>query len=229
MPYRRRRKEIAMNIHKSCVDHLRAFCTSSGIGPLSAGHAHEFVAAFCGHSTAAGLRAEKKCALVNLPEADVIIPDYAMIALRISQIPSLAAVAPHVERIVRSLCEHLVSEGHFTGKVWDESDLIDLVESHIIPEYGSQILDGLAGEMATTNAYFEGIDVNDVEIRKSEDGVQLIINGTLDGENDPDKPFTGTSIKFEAVVNLDCVAGRFGFSAPEIELGGEVDMSGYYD
>lgn len=78
-----------MAIHKDCADHLRAHYRATTGGRLSSGDAHELVAAFFGYNSGAALRAEGAYPVEDLPQADILIPDLAIMALRRQQISGL--------------------------------------------------------------------------------------------------------------------------------------------
>jgi hypothetical protein len=62
-----------------------------------------------------------------------------------------------------------------------------------------------------------------------DDAFTAMISGSLNGKNDPDKPFHGDKIAFETLMTFSRVAGRVAYSDPELETSGEIDMSDYYD
>ncbi|MGZ7870471.1 hypothetical protein ACXR8U_33110 (plasmid) [Methylobacterium radiotolerans] len=217
-----------MSLHKECADHLRANYRHLTGKKLSAGHAHELVAAFFGYGTGAALRSETKYPLAAIEEAAILIPDLRLMDRRIQEIENLPGDLPPTDDLASRLCDFLVEEGYFTGEIWRTRDLAEHVSSRV-RDNPSAIMDDLAGEMATTNAYFDGPDIDEIAIDVGEDALVATLSGTLDGEQDQDRAFHGDKIVFATTMTLERVAGRIAFFEPELDTGGGVDDSDYYD
>jgi len=217
-----------MTIHKDCADHLRQFVSAAG-ATLRAGHAHELVAAFFGYGTGAALRAESSYSIAQLSEADILIPDAETLHQRTQDMPELPDEARDVDSVVTALCDFLRTQGHFSGEVWRTEDLAEYVKDDYLPTHHMlTIMDELAGEMAETNASFDGPDFDEATIESDEDGVKVTVTGVLEGDTDLDRPFSGDKIDFTCEVAFDRVAGRVAFRRPDVSAGGSVDDS-YYD
>ncbi|WP_244550940.1 hypothetical protein [Bradyrhizobium sp. Rc2d] len=91
------------------------------------------------------------------------------------------------------------------------------------------IEDALSGEMAMTNAFFDELYIDKVSLDLGNDVLVANVSGALNGENDPDKPFSGDSIVFTTMMTFERVAGRIGYRRPELETSGAIDDSHYYD
>ncbi len=91
------------------------------------------------------------------------------------------------------------------------------------------IEDDLSSEIATTNAYFDELYIDEVALDIGQDALVALISGSLNGETDQDRAFHGDSIAFTTVMTFQRVAGRVAYEKPELETSGAVDMSKYYD
>lgn len=217
-----------MTIHKDCADHLRQYVSAAG-ATLGAGHAHELVAAFFGYGTGAGLRAESSYPIEQLPEADVLVPDVGMLHQRTQYIAELPDEIRDIDEVVSVLCSFLQAKGHFSGEIWRTEDLAEYVKDDYLPTHHMlTIMDELSGEMAETNASFDGPDFDEASVESNEDGVKVTVTGVLEGDTDLDRPFSGDKINFTCEVAFDLVAGRVAFRRPDISASGSVDDS-YYD
>lgn len=218
-----------MSIQKQCADFLRDYHRQLTSGKLGAGHAHELVAAFFGYKTAAALQAESAYPLDELEGADILIPDLRLMDERVKQLQGLPANLASIDDLAAQLCEFLVKDGHFSGEVWRTRDLEDSIDADFIQKNQMRIMDDLSDEMAATNATYDELYVEEVEVESDIDTLVATASGSLNGDNDPDKPFSGDKITFNAVITFMRVAGRTAFANPEIETSGAVDTSGYYD
>ena len=217
-----------MTIQKDCADHLREYVSAAG-ATLGAGHAHEVVAAFFGYGTGAALRADDGYPVENLLDADILVPDPAMLARRTQEIDALPDEVRNIEDVVSVLCGFLQAQGHFKGEVWRTEDLAGYVKDDYLPSHHMlTIMDELSGEMAETNASFDGPDFDEASIETDDDSVKVSVTGVLEGDTDLDRPFSGDKINFTCVVAFDRVAGRVAFRKPDITASGGVDDS-YYD
>ncbi len=218
-----------MSLQKQCADFLRAYYHSVTGAKLGAGHAHELAAAYFGYSTAAALRAEAKYPLEELGGADILIPDLNLLEQRMKQLEGLATNLPSVDDLASALGEFLIAAGAFSGQIWQTWDLADYINADFIQKDTSIIENDLAGEIAITNAYYDELYVDDVNIATGPDALVATASGNLNGENDPDKGFFGDSIAFKSVITLYRVAGRVAFKEPRLETSGAVDTSRYDD
>ena len=219
-----------MTILKQCADHLRAQYSNRTGGKLKSGHAHELAAAFFGYGTAAAARAEKTYPLDALRRAEIMIPDLSMMDTRIDEISGTPDdLLPLVDDLAKQLVAFLGTCGVFTGKVWWTRKLKEYIEVSFIPENVLTIEDSLAGEMAETNAYFDEVYPEDIEVDVNDDGVTVEVVGSLNGETHEDKPYCGDSINFTSTITLGRVAGRTAFLAPDMETSGSVDYSAFED
>lgn len=218
-----------MSIKKQCADHLRVSYTAATGARLSAGHAHELVAAFFGYPTAAALQAEVAYPIDELPRADVLIPDLATLEARRLGIAGLPADLPDADTIASALEEFLSTSGGFSGDVWHTWDLKEYIDTDFMQPNAMRIEDDLSGEIGITNAFFDELYVEDVEISRNADGMTAVATGSLNGESDPDRAFHGDKIAFTTHITFELVAGRVGFTKPEVSTDGAVDDSRYYD
>ncbi len=217
-----------MSLQKKCADHLRAMYSDLPRGKLRSGHAHEIVAAFFGYRSAAALQVETRYPLSNFGNAKVLIPDIPLIEKRLKTLNGLpdGLVGPH--DVASLLSWYLKDQGHFAGDVWEADGLRDEIDVYLQNNI-LQIEDDLSGEMAETNAYFDELDVDEVEIESGDDVLVATASGFFNGESDPDRAFSGDKIAFTTRLAFPRVAGRIGYGEPEMETSGAVDDSDYYD
>tara|TARA_R110000751_G_scaffold101602_2_gene195799 strand:- start:16927 stop:17592 length:666 start_codon:yes stop_codon:yes gene_type:complete len=217
-----------MSIHKECVDALRAKYRALTGNKLVAGHAHEIVAAYFGYGTAAALRAEAKYLLTSLEEADVLMPALALMDQRIAEMQGISDDLPTVDELAKQISGFLVEAGHFSGKIWSNRNIGEEVSTYAY-ENPLTILDELSGEMAATNAYFDGFYIDKSDVSSNDEGLTVTLTGTAEGEQDQDRVFSGDKINFTTSMTFDLVAGRVAYREPEFDTGGSVDDSYYFD
>jgi hypothetical protein len=217
-----------MPIQKQCADHLRAHYRNLTGNKLRAGHAHEIVAAFFGYGTGAALRTEPKFPLSSLGRAAILIPNLALMDTRVDQIDEIPADLPFVDDLANLLVAFLKANGIFTGNAWLTRDLKEYIQASVIPENAMSIMDDLADEMASTNAYFDEVYVEEVDLNVDDDFIVASVSGSVNGENNGERAFYGDSINFETTMTLSRVASRIGFETPKLETSGSVDTS-YYE
>lgn len=218
-----------MSIHKECADHLRQNHRVQTGGKLGAGHAHEIVAAYFGYGSGAALRAETKHPLTDLDQAEILIPDLGRMDQRVQALQGLPTGLPSVDDLASQISDFLKASAYFAGKVWYTRDLAEYISDTFIQEQSMQIEDDLSGAIASTNAYFDELYVEEVDLQDTGDMLVAQVSGSLNGENDPDRAFHGDSIAFTTVVRFRRLAGRVAYETPEVETSGAVDDSAYYD
>lgn len=216
-------------IQKKCADFLRMTFNDLAGGKLGSGHAHEIVAAYFGYGTAAALRAEPKYQLAALDKAAILMPDLRLMDQRVQHLNGLPAGLPNVDELASLLSSFLNANGYFSGEVWYTRDLEEYIDVSFIQEDPMMIEDALSGEMAMTNAFFDELYIDKVSLDVGDDVLVANVSGSLNGENDPDKPFHGDSIAFTTMITFERVAGRTGYMRPELETSGAIDGSHYYD
>jgi hypothetical protein len=163
----------------------------------------------------------------RLPQADILIPDLALMDVRRSQLNGLPADLPDSGTLASGLCDVLSALDHFSGEVWNSRDLPDEVNGYVQRD-PMMIEEALAGEIAVTNAFFDELYLDEVFPETNADGLMVTINGSLNGTSDEDRVFSGDKIIFSTLMTFDRVAGRVAFASPELETSGYVDQS-YYD
>ena len=216
-----------MSIAKICADYLRQSNRNLPSGKLRSGHAHELVAAYFGYKTTAALRSEEHYPLSALDEAYILIPDLLNMDSRREKLKDLPVDLPSNVELARQLSTFIRENNYFDGDVWLDRDLSDPINVYI-QEDPMVIEDALGGEMATTNAYFDELYIDECDIDVTEDGFAATLKGSLNGEQDPDKVYSGHKIAFVSHMTMERVAGRVAFSRPEFDTDGSVDDD-YYD
>lgn len=218
-----------MSIYKKCADRLRHHHRETTGGQLRAGHAHELVAAFFGYGSGAALREEEDYPLTRLSQAAVLIPDLMLMDRRRARLAGLATGLDSNRDLALEIADCLREEGAFARELWMTRDLEAYLRDEYMHENFSFLLDELSGETATTNAFFDELEIDELDIQIDDDGIVAEISGHLNGDTDLDRPFYGDSIAFTTIVTLDRVAGRNGYAMPRRETSGEIDESAYYD
>jgi hypothetical protein len=221
-------KWIAMHTAKLCADHLRVRFAAHTGGGLRSCHAHELTAAFFGYGTASALRAEQAYPLTALRDAQILIPDIALMKKRMQALKGLPDDLPQAWALAQELVACLQSHGRFSGQVWLDDDVETYFRDNYFQDNFPLITDELSGEMADTNAYFDELIVDEVTVTRHEDGLAVEATGELTGETHEDRTFMGDKINFSAHVTMDLAAGRTGFLRPDFRISGTVDES-YYD
>ena len=217
-----------MSLHKHCADHLRSTYRDLTGNKLGAAHAHELVAAFFGYGTAAALRAESKYPLTAIDEARHLIPDLRRMDQRVRELRNLPVDLPGVDDLASRICDLLVDGGHFSGEVWQDRDLSDHVNAYVQND-PMMVEDDLAGAIATTNAFFDELYIDEYNFKEGDEAFVATLVGSLNGENDPDRVFHGDKVLFTTVMTFGRVAGRVAFTEPELDTVGRVDDSMYYE
>ncbi|HZR37952.1 MAG TPA: hypothetical protein VFA75_21450 [Nevskia sp.] len=211
------------DVSKSCSDFLRSHVASSIGVKLKASHAHELVAAYFGYKSRAALLDEKNYPLSHLDEVVVLVPDVRLIEQRRGCLDGLTPLLPSSLQIASLVGDFLKQQGHFSGKVWLYESLESYVMEELLREEDSLIQDELSGVMAETNAYFDEAYYESAEVTDEAELVRLEITGQYNGDSDPERPFCGDKIDMIVTVELYRVAGRVGFSEPNISVSGGVN------
>jgi hypothetical protein len=211
---------MTIDVSKVCSDFLRqAYAPTK----LKASHARELVAAFFGYKSHAALLSEKNWPLSRLDEAAVMVPDIPLLDKRRTQLEEFPENSMSSKEVAEILTAFLKREQMFNGQDW----IYDSLETYLMEQYvhdnGHIIGDEVSGEMAETNAYFDEIYCDDANTTEEDGAVVVQIKGQFNGENDPDKPFSGDQIDLAIKITLPRVAGRIAFADPEMEVGGSVN------
>jgi hypothetical protein len=217
-----------MTIYKDCADHLRVSYRQQTGENLIAGHAHELVAAFFGYGSGSALRTDFVYPVSQLAQADILIPDLALMDARRQQLVGLPTSLPSSDALASDLCDFLRKTGHFSGEEWLDRDLLDAIND-FVQRNPMMIEEDLNGEIASTNAYFDELYLDEVVPEANADALMVTINGSLNGTNDEDRVFSGDKITFSTLMTFNRVAGRVGYASPDLETSGYVDQSDYYE
>ncbi|UIJ82412.1 hypothetical protein [Rhizobium leguminosarum] len=218
-----------MSIQKECADALREYYRGLTGSKLRSGHAHELVAAYFGYGTAAALQADAVLPISSLEVAEILIPDIAGTDRRRLELNDVPADLPDGRALADVISAHLETAGHFTGgQIWDATYLSDDINGYIQKD-PSVIESDLAGEIATTNAFFDELYIDETDVEFHDDSMIVTLTGSLNGEQDQDRAFHGDKIKFTSIMTMRRAAGRIGYFDPEFETEGGVDDSMYYD
>lgn len=197
-------------------------------GRLRSSHAHELVAAYFGYGTAAALQTEIEFPLSEIEQASILIPDVARMDQRRKKLKKLPLELPSSAELARHVSAYLVQAKYFNGEIWDGMHLSDDINGYV-QSHSTLIEDDLSGEIASTNAYFDELYIDEYEIQIDEDGFSANLTGSLNGQQDEDRPFHGTTIDFVSTMTMDRCAARNAYHAPVFETGGAVAETEYYE
>ena len=215
------------DVSKLCSDFLRK--TYPG---LKASHARELVAAFFGYKKHASLLAETAYHVDKIDEADLLIPDIAMIEKRRARLDNLAQGLGESKELAEKLAEFLEEQKMFFGETWIlEDDLATYMLDDYLPNnVDGRLDDYLSGEIAETNAYFDEPYYDQATVEDGVDSVKVVVTGTYNGEHniENDSMYAGDTIDMTISVELMRVAGRVAFMEPEVEVSGSVNRD-YHD
>jgi hypothetical protein len=205
------------SIAKLCADHLRAFTNNHDI-KLKSGHAHEFVAAFCGYKSKAAMQVDTLCPIENLDQAQIFV---RMPSLFIEQRRQCLESLPPDLLDTDKLCEELsaflemkLSDKFFSS--WQhlaESLTKEHLQQHseIILPFNFRLYDKKASSIFNKPPY----EFN-LKIENTDGGVKLIVTSEYRGS--PDVRFHLESIVVKVVINLQRIAGYIGYTNAEISL-----------
>ena len=218
-----------MTVQKHCADFLRTEYRALTGDKLRSGHAHEIVAAFFGYSSGAALRAETRYPLSHLGKAAIFIPDLELVEKRFGQLDGLPDNKQPLANAVLQIIDHLTAAGHMHAEIWQGPRLKEVVFRDLLEANHSTVLDALSSEIATTNAFFDGPDWEEFDIEQLSDAMVVNASAALEGDQDPERPFSGDRIASTSIITLKRIAGRNGFAEPKWDISGELDDSRYFD
>ena len=221
-------KWIVMSIQKECADRLRETYRNLTGSKLKSGHARELVAAYFGYGTAAALQAETEYPVEAIETAAILIPDLALMDRRREELNQLPSDLQPVDNLAREISAYLLDEGYFSGKVWYARDLSDEINSYVM-EDPMLIEDALSGEIASTNAFFDELYIDEVAVEVTDDAFVATLTGSLNGDQDQDRAFHGDKINLTSIMTMYRVAARNAYQKLDFETSGGVDDSMYFE
>lgn len=212
------------DISKLCADFLRVIVMAETNEKLKATHARELTAAFFGYKSHAALLAEKEFLLHHLEEADILVPDCALIEERRKNLEGLPSNLPNSRHLAEKIFNFLNKEQLFSGSAWWLYDTLEAyIMEELLPEHDGSITDHLSGAIAETNAIFDEIYYEEAQIREEDGELIISVTGQLNGTTDQDKMFSGDQIDMTVTVTMARFAGRNAYSNPIIDVGGQVN------
>ena len=196
---------MKQDISKFCADSLRTSSTETYDIKLKAAHAHELVAAFFGYSSKNALLADRKYPVNNLDRAEIVVmisDDF--IDQRRKELQGLSLELPDSYTLGEAVYGPL-----FTDEWW------------VSPYPPFRSFEKLAKFLVENNdayqevfKFYRDIPVHHyVDIKPSENDVRLsVIHST--------RTSTGEMLGHgETTINLPRIAGRIGFSKPQVSVG----------
>lgn len=145
---------------------------------------------------------------------------------RRGELNQLPADLQSVDDLAKDISAFLADEGYFSGKVWHNRDLAEEINIFVV-EDPMIIEDALSGEIASTNAFFDELYIDEVEVDSTDDALVATLSGELNGEQDWDRAFHGNKINFTSEMTMYRVAARIAYQLPDFETSGGVDQSHY--
>lgn len=91
------------------------------------------------------------------------------------------------------------------------------------------IEDALSGEIASTNAFFDELYIDEVAVEVTDDAFVATLTGSLNGDQDQDRAFHGDKINFTSIMTMYRIAARTAYQEPDFETSGGVDDSMYFE
>ena len=108
---------MQLEITKRCADSLRSFSQNQFGIQIKSSHAHELVAAYMGYSSRAALKADSKCPITNLKQAEILVlTPTASIKKRRAELKGLPENLP--DDIAEGVYLPLYDEKWILHKIW---------------------------------------------------------------------------------------------------------------
>ena len=195
---------MKQDISKFCADSLRTFCTETCGIKLKAAHAHELVAAYCGYASKNALLADRKYPVNNLHQAKIVVMISGdFIDQRRNELQGLSLELPDSYTLGEAVYAPL-----FSDEWW------------VSPYPPFRSFEKLAKLLVEDNdtyqrvfKFYRDIPVHHyVGIKPSENDVLLSVIHSSENS-------TGEMVGHgETTINLPRVAGRIGFSKPQVSV-----------
>ena len=158
----------------------------------------------------------------NFVKGRYLIPDIALIKSRLIDIYAQPIDDSSAYPVARNINDFIQNSIQFSGQIW----LADSLETALVDEVGrefiSQINDDLSGEMATTNAIFDELILEDGVASLDSRHISFELSGMYHGEQDRERPFSGSDMRVSISGKADRVATNICFGRFEIEADGNI-------
>lgn len=223
-----------MNIDKHLKTILCNHVAASGGGKLRATHAHEIVASFLGYPRLSAMQADLKgtsgAALDLLREAARLVVDRHLVERRCDEIEDASLSAAYPKPVVLPSSQVVIDLLHRGIEGWRGTSVELTVVQHEDIQWIEQVSDSLfydltnslSGIMASTNAYFGEMVVENGKVEWCDSRLEMTGQGELYGDPDEDRLFYGDKIIFEATLSFTRKGGRCGVSGGRHSATGEV-------
>lgn len=213
------------DISKICSDFIRQQVQLSTKQKLKASHARELVAAFFGYKSHAALLAEKAYPLSYMHNADVLIPDIPLVKTRYEQLQELPPLLPTPIELATLLKNFLLEQEEYSFQIWLNESLCRYISEEYLTndDIISYVEDALSPVIAETGSSFDYMDFNECVLTEELDKITISVDGEYSGEHASERIFSGDKIDFLVEIVLKRIAGRSGFSEPDIFVGGQVN------
>ena len=228
-----------MEIDKYLKTVLCSHVASSGGGKLRSTYAHEIVAAFLGYARLSAMQADLKAApgaaLDLLREADRLIVNRPLMDRRCIEIEDASLSAAYPKPVALPSPGVIIDLLHRGVEGWRGApvELTVIYDEDIqwIEQVSDSLLfdltNSLSGVMASTNAFFGEMVVEDGTVDWYATELELTGEGELYGEQDEDRAFYGDKITFSATLTFTRKGGRCGVTGGHHSASGEIDDSAY--
>ncbi|MFO3122400.1 hypothetical protein SCQ99_14910 [Legionella pneumophila serogroup 1] len=209
-----------MSIAKLCADHLRAIANNHGI-KLKSGHAHELVAAFFGYKSKAALLSDTLSPIESIGQAQifVLIPS-AFIDERRKCLEDLPSGLPDNYTLGEEMFTFLSAQKMLVGSSFASwVHLTEALTNDHLQKNGNIILPPNFGASENARTIFnKPVYEFNPKIETVDNEVKLTVSNRYYGSS---------YVHFQPIdvvltINLQRIAGYFGYAKPEISL---VDIS----
>lgn len=191
-------------LFKLCADSLRTFTNKNHGIKLKAAHAHELVAAFFGYSSKNAMLADIKYPITNLAQAEIIVmTSDNVVNRRRKNLQGLSSELPDSYTLGESIYEPLFSDE------WWASPYPPFRDYKKLAEY-----------LVENNEAYQAAFIfrHDIPIHHYVD-VQVAEKGVLLTVIHASQTSTGEMLgNGKTTINLPRIAGRIGFSKPQISI-----------
>ena len=215
-----------MKANFSTLSHsLRQQLAATGVS-VSIGHAQQLLAASLGYGSLAAYQASSE-EQPGIQGCDYVILDVLGVTSRANQLAVVAQQKQVVDAIVKAIKADPEPPAVFLNdRDFVETEVARFAEESILDD------DAVASVAANTNAYFDDAEIEmgqpSVSLAQSPEFWEVPINGCVNLDQDPDKPFSGEAINAAGVVRI-WKAGRVCLmNDMELDIGASVD-DGYYE
>ncbi len=202
---------------------LRTSLTLPNGDRIRSQHSYEITAAFFGYNSDAALLSDVTHNIDRIEEGRFLIPDVPKIVQVLNRLYAIPLNEMFGYRVASHIAEFCRQEEYFTGQIWVSDTQNSAIIENIYDEFGGVIDDELSGEMATTNAYFTGLHLEEGIVTTHNGEMSFQLSGIYESEQMENKPFSGGDLSVVVIGHGDLTGGRICVEDLAIEVGGDVN------